>query len=211
MSSLYEAMHYPVLPKYKVTQGFGENKYADVEGTEMSKIYEAFGGKHPGLDFGLPIGEPVFSALPGRVTSIEYHRGMGKTIRIRYGNIQIIYAHLSRFLVDFGEKVKEGQRIALSGGTVHWSEPHLHFETRDRTREKLKDRPFEPDFSRDNPEQFTENWEFTTNDEYALIDLSIKFFGCEEGVQLLREHNQEFTKLHSHEKLPVGTKVMIPY
>lgn len=199
-------MFYPVLPKYKVTQGFGATDFA----RQNSEIYDFFAGNHPGLDFAMPEGEPVFAYLPGIVTSIEYHRGMGKTIRIRSGNIQHIYGHLSKFEVDFGQRVEEGQEIGLSGSTVNWSGPHLHFETRDLTVYEVSERPFEPEFGTGLPRQHKEGFAYQVNHELALIDLALKFFGSEEGIEILTAANPELKSHSTHSGLPKGTTLNIP-
>lgn len=200
-------MHYPVLEKYVVTQDFGITDYAQEKGQE---IYYFFDGKHPGLDFAMPEGEPVFAALPGFVTSIEYHRGMGKVIRVRYGNIQHIYGHLSKFKVDFGDFIEEGQEIALSGSTVDWSGPHLHFEVRDLTVYEVSDRPFQPKFGTSNPSQFKDTFTYEVSRNQALIDLALKFFGSEKGIAALRNFNPELQSTHTHQILPAKTKVHVP-
>lgn len=200
-------MRQPVQSKYKINQGFGKAEFSDERGDE---IYYFFGGQHPGLDYHMPVGEPIFAVLPGYVTSIAYHRGMGKVVRVRHGNIQHIYGHLSKFRVDFGDCVEEGQKIAESGDSVSWFGPHLHFEMRDLTVWEVKDRPFQPDFELEVPDQFQEEFTYTVTREQALIDLSLKFFGKEEGVEALRKANLKYSKIHSHTALPEGSKLVIP-
>ena len=200
-------MHKPVLSKYDITQRFGKTKFSEERGDE---IYSFFGGAHPGLDYDMPVGEPVFAVLLGYVTSIEYHRGMGKVIRVRHGNIQHIYGHLDEFLVDFGDYVEEGQKIAKSGDTVSWSGPHLHFEMRDLTVWEVKDRPFQPDFGLEIPSNYQKEFTYTVTREQALIDLSLKFFGKEEGVEAIRNANKKYSEIHSHTILPEGSKLVVP-
>ncbi len=199
-------MHYPVPPKYKVTQAFGATDFSQGKG---KYIYQFFGGLHPGLDFAMPVGEPIYACLPGFVTSIEYHRGMGKTIRIRYGNIQHIYGHLSEFKVDFGDYVTEGQEIGLSGDSVVWTVPHLHFEMRDLTVYEVAERPFDPDFEAKLPSQFKETFTYTANHSEALIDLALKFFGTEAGVNTIKSANLKLESFDQHQSLAKGTKINV--
>ena len=200
-------MHYPCLEKYKVTQGFGETEFSKKKGKE---IYYVFDEKHPGLDFDMPVGEPVYATLPGWVYRVDYHRGMGKVLCIRYGNIQHMYGHLSKFLVEYGDWVEEGQLIALSGNTVSWGHDHLHFELRDRSKDELKDRPIEPDFTVPVPKEFKETFIIETTGNEAIIDLAIKFFGSEKGIEILRKTNPQLIKItDNHYQIPIGIGVRV--
>ena len=84
---------------------------------------------HKGVDFGMPVGTPVYSTGDGVVTRVKNHPYAGKYIEIRHeGRYLTRYMHLSRITVKRGEKVKRGERIALSGNTGRSTGPHLHYE-----------------------------------------------------------------------------------
>ncbi len=90
------------------------------------------GRQHEGIDLPAPIGTPVFAAGDGQVVYAGNGiRGYGNLIVIQHeGDLLTVYAHNSQLLVAQGEKVRAGQRIALSGQSGHASGPHLHFEVR---------------------------------------------------------------------------------
>ena len=91
---------------------------------------------HNGTDFAVPVGTSVVAAAPGRVLRIssEYNRG-GLKIFVDHGRgLVTTYNHLARALVQVGEVVQRGDRIALSGYSgidalvaFPWSVPHVHF------------------------------------------------------------------------------------
>lgn len=84
---------------------------------------------HKGVDFGIPNGTPIVAPSDGVVEHVAYQaRGAGRYIKIKHGHITTVYMHLSKTLVKPGQRVKKGERIALSGNTGGSTGPHLHYE-----------------------------------------------------------------------------------
>ncbi|MES2770616.1 MAG: M23 family metallopeptidase [Pseudomonadota bacterium] len=86
---------------------------------------------HEGVDFVTEEGTPVRSAAGGMVIFAEAHPTYGYLVEIDHGNgFTSRYAHLSAIEVQFGQLLKRGQEIGLSGNTGRSTGPHLHFEVR---------------------------------------------------------------------------------
>lgn len=86
---------------------------------------------HAGIDFRTPTGTPIHAAGAGVVVSAGRNGGYGNMVEIDHGNgITTRYAHLSRVLVDDGDKVKAGAVIGKAGSTGRSTGPHLHYEIR---------------------------------------------------------------------------------
>jgi len=124
-------LFYPVDKKWTITQKFGENihNYPKREG-------------HPGIDYGCPVGSPLYACIDGKIESAGYNEanGYGRMISIRSGDWLFIYGHCLELYVRYGDRVTAGQKIACSGGEITdpqrgmSSGPHLHFEMRDMTK-----------------------------------------------------------------------------
>lgn len=85
--------------------------------------------RHLGHDWAVDIGTEVFAAADGEVEKSYYSTSYGYNILINHDNgLQTRYAHLSELLVITGLKVKQGDRIGLSGNTGDSTGPHIHFE-----------------------------------------------------------------------------------
>ena len=85
--------------------------------------------KHLGTDFGCPSGTPVKATGAGVVTVAKKHGGHGNHLVIKHAGGRITkYSHLSSFKVKKGQKVEQGQVVALSGNTGMSTGPHLHYE-----------------------------------------------------------------------------------
>lgn len=89
------------------------------------------GKKHPGIDLAVPEGTDVLSTAFGTVVMAGDDKEYGQMIIIRNNDsIETVYAHNSNLLVQVGDTVFAGQKIAQSGNTGRSSAPHLHYEIR---------------------------------------------------------------------------------
>ena len=90
------------------------------------------GKRHQGVDFGLSIGDTVYSSFCGEVRVETFDTGgYGNVVVIRnYNMSETLYGHLDKSLVRNGQKVTVGQPIGIGGNTGVSSGPHLHFEIR---------------------------------------------------------------------------------
>ncbi len=87
-----------------------------------------------GVDLGAPIGTPIYASAAGTVIISSYgswNKGYGNYVVISHANgTQTLYAHASKLLVNVGQKVSQGDQVALVGSTGKSTGPHLHFEIR---------------------------------------------------------------------------------
>lgn len=118
----------PIGEKVIVTQRYGYTKFAE-------RAYRT--NFHTGVDFGAPLGSPVYAAADGVVMRVDNNdKGLSKWKKYQYGkyilikhnnNLTTLYAHLSQQLVKAGDQVKKGDLIGYSGNTGYTFGPHLHF------------------------------------------------------------------------------------
>ncbi len=89
------------------------------------------GKKHLGIDLALPEGTDVLATAFGTVTMAGEDIEYGQMVIIKSSDsIETVYAHNSILLVQVGDTVFAGQKIALSGNTGRSSAPHVHYEIR---------------------------------------------------------------------------------
>ncbi len=85
---------------------------------------------HAGMDFSAKPGTPVYAS--GDATVIRANNvmsGYGNLIILRHGfGYETYYAHLSKYNVKVGQKVKRGDVIGFVGNTGRSEGPHLHYE-----------------------------------------------------------------------------------
>jgi murein DD-endopeptidase MepM/ murein hydrolase activator NlpD len=86
---------------------------------------------HTGIDIAAPFGKPIMCADSGEVIYSGWWDGYGKAVVIDHGRgYTTVYGHMSRILVDTGQKTGKNQVIGLVGSTGFSTGPHLHFEIR---------------------------------------------------------------------------------
>ena len=84
---------------------------------------------HNGLDLTGDMGTPVYATGDGIVTEARYNGGYGNVIFLSHGyGFESRYAHLSKFKVTEGQRVKRGEVIGYVGNTGLSTNPHLHYE-----------------------------------------------------------------------------------
>lgn len=99
---------------------------------------DPFTGKrafHEGVDFTAEVGASIKAAAGGVVIYSDRHPEYGNMVEIDHGDDLVTrYAHASKRLVNLGEVVLQGQKIAEVGNTGRSTGPHLHFEIRHRDK-----------------------------------------------------------------------------
>ncbi|MGQ9619518.1 MAG: M23 family metallopeptidase [Bacteroidales bacterium] len=85
---------------------------------------------HYGMDFTAPVGTEIYATGDAAVEKIvSSRRGYGNHIILNHGfGYKTLYAHLDRFNVRQGQKVKRGDVIGFVGNSGLSIAPHLHYE-----------------------------------------------------------------------------------
>ena len=86
---------------------------------------------HTGVDWGAPIGTPIFAAGNGVVIKAELDSGYGRRVEIQHANGYVTtYNHMSGFGrgIAEGVHVTQGQVIGYLGQSGLATGPHLHYE-----------------------------------------------------------------------------------
>ena len=75
------------------------------------------------------MGTPILAPADGEVRFVGSQRALGNTLILEHGyGVETVYGHLSEVLVERGQKVKRGERVALMGTTGRSTGPHLHYQ-----------------------------------------------------------------------------------
>lgn len=84
---------------------------------------------HQGVDFAAPRGSPIVAVADGVVVFSGKRSGYGRMVDIRHvDGLVTRYAHNQSNLVEEGQRVRQGQKIATVGSSGTATGPHVHFE-----------------------------------------------------------------------------------
>ncbi|MGP1956660.1 MAG: murein DD-endopeptidase MepM [Arsenophonus sp. NC-PE1-MAG3] len=113
-------LRYPTAKTFRISSPFSLRRVNPVTGRSTP---------HHGVDFSMPVGTPILAVGDGEVIMAKYSGAAGNFITIRHGSqYSTRYMHLRKLLVKPGQRVKRGERIALSGNTGRTTGSHLHYE-----------------------------------------------------------------------------------
>lgn len=94
------------------------------------RLTQSFYRFHQGIDLAAPKGDAVRPILAGVVEEKEFNQfAYGNSLVINHGSgLKSRYAHLSKILVEKGQKVELETEIGQVGSTGFSTGPHLHLE-----------------------------------------------------------------------------------
>lgn len=97
-------------------------------GTRIDPLNKSTTRFHAGTDYRAETGTEVYSLFNGVVSSCGWSNTIGYFVVVEHGeNVKTLYCHLSELKCTEGQKVKQYDLIALSGGTgSRCTGPHLH-------------------------------------------------------------------------------------
>lgn len=118
--------------------GDAQSSLADWLKPVFTKISSPFGYRtnpvtnehqfHNGVDLPTPVNTKVKSPMSGIVEKVYNNPAGGNQLIIKHDNGYTTgYAHLTKATVKVGDRVKQGDTIALSGNTGRSTGPHVHF------------------------------------------------------------------------------------
>ena len=113
----------------RITSGYGPRTPTDI-----------VSANHAGIDIGANTGADIVASMEGKVEVVSSQGDYGNHLKITNGEISTLYAHCSKIVVNEGDSIKQGQKIAEVGSTGRATGPHLHFEIRrnNKTVDPLK-------------------------------------------------------------------------
>ncbi len=84
---------------------------------------------HGGIDFRGEIGSPIHATAAGTVIYAAPRGGYGNCVVIQHNKeLKTLFGHMSKILVQQGDKIEVGDVVGTLGSTGRSTGPHLHYE-----------------------------------------------------------------------------------
>lgn len=106
-----------------------------VDGVVISGFGKREGAPHDGIDIAAPIGTAIYASRAGEVLYSGERPGYGHMVIVGHDAPWVtIYAHNEKNCVEVGNKVEQGQAVALVGKSGGATSPAVHFEVRNEQK-----------------------------------------------------------------------------
>ena len=122
---------------------------------------------HTGMDFTAPQGTPIYATGDGKIAKVRRSRkGYGNHVIIDHGyGYQTLYAHMRKYIVYRGQKIKRGEIIGYVGSTGTSVAPHLHYEV---MKNKRKINPVNYYYNDLSPEEYEKMLEISSQNNQSF-------------------------------------------
>jgi murein DD-endopeptidase MepM/ murein hydrolase activator NlpD len=144
---------------------------------ELTRLASGFGMRvhpiykvkklHTGCDFAAPKGTPVYATGDGVIRLTRKNLGgYGNEVEIDHGYGYVTkYAHLDKYIVKPGRKIKRGEILGYVGNSGSSTAPHLHYEV---IRNGVKVNPVHYFYNDLNPDEYEKILELATIENQSL-------------------------------------------
>jgi len=122
---------------------------------------------HTGMDFSAKSGTPIYATGDGKISKVRKSRkGYGNHVIIDHGyGYKTLYAHMIKYIVRKGQKVKRGEVIGYVGSTGTSVAPHLHYEVH---KDGRKINPVNFYYNDLNPEEYEKMLEISSQNNQSF-------------------------------------------
>jgi len=122
---------------------------------------------HYGMDFSAKTGTEIYATGDGVISKVKKSkRGYGNYVKINHGfGYETLYAHMSKYLVKRGQRVKRGEVIGYVGNSGISTAPHLHYEVR---KDNKKINPMNFYYNDLSPEEYEKMLEISLQSNQSL-------------------------------------------
>ena len=122
---------------------------------------------HSGMDFSAKSGTPIYATGDGTIHKVrKSRRGYGNYVVIKHGyGYKTLYAHMTKYIVRKGQKVKRGEIIGYVGSTGTSVAPHLHYEVH---KDGKKINPVNFYYNDLNPEEYEKMLEISSQNNQSF-------------------------------------------